>query len=257
MPRSRARAGPRATAPQLDGLPGGAAGQRQGGRGDGIERRRARGRACAAGVFTYSASPPPASSPSTSSPIARPATSAPTATTVPATSRPRVATLRPAQAEERAQQQRLAAHDVDVGGVEGGGADAQRRPRRRPATGTSATHGGAPPRVRRSGSGATPASCRSVRAAGVGVVLMRVLLRGTGTGRRVRRRRRGRSGTPARATGEYFSCSIAMTVWRVTPMRLASSACVIPSVSRSARMELVTFVGLTIRASPGGRRRCG
>src|ERR1700680_4764709 len=36
-----------------------------------------------------------------------------------------------------------------------------------------------------------------------------------------------------------------MTVWRVTPMRSANCACVIsPSANRSARIELVTLVGL-------------
>src|SRR5262249_20059939 len=42
---------------------------------------------------------------------------------------------------------------------------------------------------------------------------------------------------------------MAMIVWRVTPMRAASCACVIwPWASRSARMELVILVGLLIAA---------
>src|SRR5258708_21471181 len=38
--------------------------------------------------------------------------------------------------------------------------------------------------------------------------------------------------------GEYLSRSMAMTVWRVTEMRSASSCCVIERAARSSRMVL-------------------
>jgi hypothetical protein len=47
---------------------------------------------------------------------------------------------------------------------------------------------------------------------------------------------------------------MAMTVWRVTPIRVASCACVIsPQANRSARIELVILVGLL--AATGYRPR--
>jgi hypothetical protein len=44
---------------------------------------------------------------------------------------------------------------------------------------------------------------------------------------------------------------MAMIVWRVTPIRWASSACVIsPRANRSARIELVILVGLLMPPHP-------